>query len=56
MIIKPNRVNPVAKAMMQQQRRRQYVPDETKYNRKKDKRNADKDTEAAYQKGQQEST
>ena len=31
------RVNPVAKAMMQNRRRAQVVPDKKKYNRKRDK-------------------
>ena len=35
------RINPVAKALLQSNRRRsQVVPDKTKYNRKKDKHNA----------------
>jgi len=38
MRIKPNSVNPIARAMLQTNRRRsQVVPDKTKYNRKKDK-------------------
>jgi hypothetical protein len=38
MRIKPNSVNPIAKAMLQTNRRRsQVVPDKTKYNRKKEK-------------------
>lgn len=40
MRIKPNIVNPVARAMAQSRRRTQVVPDKTKYNRKKDKANA----------------
>lgn len=40
MRIKP--INPVAKAMAQSRRRTQIVPDKTKYNRKKDKHNANK--------------
>jgi hypothetical protein len=40
MRIKPNIVNPVARAMAQSRRRTQVVPDKTKYNRKKDKDNA----------------
>ena len=40
MRIKPNIVNPVARAMAQSRRRTQVVPDKTKYNRKKDKNNA----------------
>ena len=40
MRIKPNIVNPVAKAMAQSRRRTQVVRDKTKYNRKKDKDNA----------------
>jgi hypothetical protein len=39
MIIRP--VNPVAKAMAQNRRRQQVVPDKKKYNRKKDKSYAD---------------
>jgi len=39
MVIKP--VNPVAKAMAQNRRRQQVVPDKKKYNRKKDKDYAD---------------
>lgn len=39
MVIKP--VNPVAKAMAQNRRRQQVVPDKKKYNRKKDKNYAD---------------
>ncbi len=38
MRIKP--INPVAKAMAQSRRRLQTVPDKTKYNRKKDKQDA----------------
>jgi len=45
MRIKPNIVNPVARAMAQSRRRTQTVPDQTKYNRKKDKDNANKDRE-----------
>ena len=38
MRIKPNSVNPIARAMLQTNRRRsQVVPDKTKYNRKKEK-------------------
>ena len=33
-------INPVAKALLQSRRRTQQVPDKTKYNRKKDKDNA----------------
>jgi hypothetical protein len=40
MRIKPNIVNPVARALAQNRRRTQAVPDKTKYNRKKDKDNA----------------
>ena len=40
MRIKPNIVNPGARAMAQSRRRTQVVPDKTKYNRKKDKDNA----------------
>jgi hypothetical protein len=37
-------INPVAKALLQSNRRRsQVVPDKTKYNRKKDKHNANQD-------------
>ena len=42
MRIKPNIVNPVARAMAQSRRRTQTVPDKTKYNRKKDKADANK--------------
>jgi hypothetical protein len=43
MRIKPNIVNPIAKALLQTSRRRsQVVPDKTKYNRKKEKDNANK--------------
>ena len=36
-----NAINPVAKALLQSDRRRsQIVPDKTKYNRKKDKHDA----------------
>jgi len=45
MRIKPNIVNPVARAMALSRRRTQAVPDKTKYNRKKDKDNANKDRE-----------
>ena len=38
MRIKP--INPVAKALLQSRRRTQQVPDKTKYNRKKDKQDA----------------
>ncbi len=38
MRIKP--INPVAKAVAQSRRRLQTVPDKTKYNRKKDKQDA----------------
>ena len=38
MRIKP--INPVAKAVAQSRRRLQTVPDKTKYNRKKDKHDA----------------
>jgi len=40
MRIKPNIVNPVARAMAQNRRRSQAVPDKTKYNRKKDQADA----------------
>ena len=33
-------INPVAKALLQSRRRTQHVPDKTKYNRKKDKHDA----------------
>jgi hypothetical protein len=33
-------INPVAKALLQSRRRTQQVPDKTKYNRKKDKHDA----------------
>jgi len=36
------KVNPVAKALLQSRRRTQVVPDKKKYNRKKDKDNANK--------------
>ena len=43
MIYRSGRVNPIAKALLQTNRRRpQVVPDKTKYNRKKDKDNANK--------------
>jgi hypothetical protein len=45
MRIKPNMVNPVARALAQSRRRTQAVPDKTKYNRKKDKDDANKDRE-----------
>lgn len=35
-------INPVAKALLQSRRRTQQVPDKTKYNRNKDKDNANK--------------
>ena len=35
-------INPVAKAVAQSRRRALVVPDKTKYNRKKDKDNANK--------------
>jgi hypothetical protein len=40
MRIKP--INPVAKAVAQSRRRASVVPDKTKYNRKKDKDDANK--------------
>jgi hypothetical protein len=41
MVKRSGTVNPVAKALLQTNRRRsQVVPDKTKYNRKKDKDNA----------------
>tara|TARA_R110000787_G_scaffold253085_1_gene358474 strand:- start:290 stop:442 length:153 start_codon:yes stop_codon:yes gene_type:complete len=40
MRIKP--INPVAKAVAQSRRRTQVVPDKTKYNRNKDKDDANK--------------
>jgi hypothetical protein len=43
MRIKP--INPVAKALAQSRRRTQAVPDKTKYNRKKDKHNANQSRE-----------
>ena len=43
MRIKP--INPVAKALAQSRRRTQSVPDKTKYNRKKDKHNANQSRE-----------
>jgi hypothetical protein len=33
-------INPVAKALLQSRRRTQQVPDKTKYNRNKDKQDA----------------
>jgi len=42
MIRKTGTVNPVAKTMLQRRRAAQVVPDKTKYNRKKDKDNANK--------------
>jgi len=43
MIYRSGRVNPIAKALLQTNRRRpQVVPDKTKYNRKKDKDDANK--------------
>ena len=56
MVYRITKVNPVAKAMVQQRRRQQYVPDKTKYNRKKDNVNESKYQENADQKGEQEST
>ena len=44
MVKRSGTVNPVAKALLQTNRRRQQVvPDKTKYNRKKDKQNANQD-------------
>lgn len=44
MVKRSGTVNPVAKALLQTNRRRsQVVPDKTKYNRKKDKDNANQD-------------
>jgi len=41
MMKRSGRVNPIARALLQTDRRRsQVVPDKTKYNRKKDKDNA----------------
>tara|TARA_R110001606_G_scaffold379723_1_gene539896 strand:- start:791 stop:958 length:168 start_codon:yes stop_codon:yes gene_type:complete len=43
MIKRGGRVNPIARALLNTSRRRQQVvPDKTKYNRKKDKADADK--------------
>jgi len=43
MIYRSGKVNPIAKALLQSNRRRpQVVPDKTKYNRKKEKDNASK--------------
>ena len=43
MVKRSGTVNPVAKALLQTNRRRQQVvPDKTKYNRKKEKDNASK--------------
>jgi hypothetical protein len=43
MMYRSGRVNPIAKALLQTDRRRsQVVPDKTKYNRKKEKDNANK--------------
>lgn len=44
MVKRSGTINPVAKALLQTNRRRQQVvPDKTKYNRKKDKQNANQD-------------
>jgi hypothetical protein len=44
MVKRSGTVNPVAKSLLQTNRRRsQVVPDKTKYNRKKDKDNANQD-------------
>ena len=44
MVKRSGTVNPVAKALLQTNRRRsQVVPDKTKYKRKKDKDNANQD-------------
>ena len=50
------RINPIARTMLQQRRRQQFVPDKTKYDRKKDKQDADKYQQNAYKKGEQEGT
>ena len=42
MLRKVGSVNPVAKTMLQRRRAAQVVPDKTKYNRKKEKDNANK--------------
>jgi len=42
MIRRVGTINPVAKNMLQRRRATQLVPDKTKYNRKKDKDNANK--------------
>ena len=42
MIRRVGTVNPVAKTMLQRRRSAHVVPDKTKYNRKKDKDNANK--------------
>jgi hypothetical protein len=34
---KVTRINPIARTLLQNRRRQQYVPDKTKYNRKKEK-------------------
>ena len=40
MVKRPDTVNPIAKALLQTNRRRQQVvPDKTKYNRKKENKN-----------------
>jgi hypothetical protein len=41
---KINRINPVAKALALSRRRASVVPDKTKYNRKRDKKDVEKNT------------
>ena len=48
MVDRVNRVNPVAKAMMQSRRRTQVVPNKKKYNRKRDK-HASEDRQVPHQ-------
>lgn len=40
MISRSGRINPIAKTMLQNRRRNLVVPDNTKYNRKKEKKDA----------------
>ena len=49
MVDRINRINPVAKAMMQSRRRTQVVPDKKKYNRKRDKYHAGKDRQISHE-------
>ena len=48
MVDRVNRINPVAKAMMQSRRRTQVVPNKKKYNRKRDK-HASEDRQVPHQ-------